>query len=101
MTVETSEFRSIMLADFGVNASYTPLAGGTVTVKGIFDNDYQAYDAGGSVSFALQVPRFFCKTESIPEAQEGDQMVIGAVSYVIRVVMPDGTGMTELALEKQ
>ena len=101
MTVETSEFRSIMLADFGIDSAYTPVGGGTVTVKGIFDNDYQAYDAGGSVSFAVQVPRFFCQTSSMPAAQEGDQIVVGGVTYIIRVAMPDGTGMTELALEKQ
>jgi len=101
VAVETADDRSYMLADFGLVATYTPSGGQGVSITGILDNDYEATDLGGTVSFAVQKPRFLCRTADLPVAAEGDSLVIEGVSYIIRVVMPDGTGMTELLLEVQ
>ena len=97
MAVETADERAIFfnVDDFGVAATYN---GGTV--NGIFDNEFFEADAGGMVAVAIQQPRFLCRTSDVSAAAEGDGIVINSVSYVIRVVQPDGTGMTTLVLEE-
>jgi hypothetical protein len=101
MAVETALEREILLADFGVSASYTPAGGSSSTITGILENEYEAVDAGGTVSFAVQRPRFICRSADVSSAAEGDALSISGVSYIVRVVMPDGTGITELMLEVQ
>ena len=100
MAVETANDRFYMLQDFGVTVSYTYLDDTTTTFTGIFDNDYQAVDAGGGIAFAMQQPRVTCRTAEVVNADEGDTAVIEGVTYTVRVVMSDGTGITELTLEK-
>ena len=90
-----------MLQDFGVTARYRAAATGTQDLLGIYDNAYEAVDAGGTVSFAMQQPRFTCRTADIPSAAEGDTMTLDGQQYIVRIVMPDGTGITELMLERQ
>lgn len=97
--IETSLDRLTMLSDFGVSAIYTH-DGSNTTVTGIFDSDYEAVTTGGGVPFAMEQPRFHCRTEDVPSAVDGDLLEINGRDFVIRVVMPDGTGMTELQLEK-
>lgn len=101
MAVETSVERAVLLADFGVSVTYTPVGGTSRAVIGIFDNAYESIEAGGSVSFAVQQPRFLCATANVPGATEGASFVIETVAYIATVVMADGTGMTEFMLEKQ
>jgi len=98
MAVESADDRAIFVGvdDFGVAATYD---GGTV--NGIFDNDFVEVDAGGGVGFALQQPRFVCRTADVSAAAEGDTITIDATGYTIRIVQDDGTGMTTLVLEKQ
>ena len=102
MAVETADDRAIFVSvdDFGVAASYTPAGGSASTVNGIFDNDFIEADAGGGVTFALQQPRFHCRTADVSSAAEGDALVVSGVNYTIRVVQDDGTGMTMLVLER-
>jgi hypothetical protein len=100
MPVETADDRLFMLSDFGVTVSYTYADATLTSFTGIFDNDYQAVDAGGGVAFAMQQPRLTCRTSDVTGALEGDTAVIGGVTYTVRVVMDDGTGITELTLEK-
>jgi hypothetical protein len=97
MAVETADDRAIFVSvnDFGVAATYN---GGIIL--GIFDNDFIEADAGGGVTFALQQPRFHCRTADVSSAAEGDALVVGGVNYTIRVVQDDGTGMTMLVLER-
>lgn len=103
MAVETADDRAIFVGidDFGVAATYTPSGGAASTVNGIFDNDFIEIDAGGGVGVAMQQPRFHCKTADVSNAAEGDALVVNTVSYIIRIVQDDGTGMTMLVLEKQ
>lgn len=102
MAVETATERAIFFGtgDFGVAATYTPAGGSATTVNGIFDHAAAEADAGGSVSVIVEQPRFVCATSSLPSVAEGDAIVIEAVSYVVRVVFDDGTGTTQLFLEK-
>lgn len=103
MAVETADDRAIFVGidDFGVAATYTPSGGAASTVNGIFDNDFIEIDAGGGVGVAMQQPRFHCRTADVSAAAEGDALVINTVSYIIRIVQDDGTGMTMMVLEKQ
>jgi len=101
MPVETPDDRLFMLQDFGVEARYKASGSGARTLLGIYDNAYEAVDAGGTVEFALQQPRFTCRTADVDDVAEGDTLTIDGQGYVVRVVMPDGTGVTELMLEKQ
>ena len=53
------------------------------------------------MAFAVEQPRLAVKTSDVANAAEGDSVVISGVNYIVRVVMNDGTGLTDLALEKQ
>jgi len=85
------EDHTAYFADFGVVAT---LAG--VTVRGIFDNAYV-----DSFGVATRQPRFALSTAAAGSATQGATLVIGAATYRVTAVQPDGTGMTELALELQ
>ena len=100
MPVETADDRLIMLADFGVAASFTPAGGGAPSaITVIFDNAYEAVDAGGGSTFAVTQPHVTARTADVSGATEGATLAIDGVTYTIRVVMPDGTGITEMMLE--
>lgn len=101
MAVESAADRAIFfdIDDFGSAATYTPSGGPASTVNGIFDNDFLEVEAGGGVGFALQQPRFLCRTADVSAAAEGDALVVGGTAYTIRIVKDDGTGLTELVLE--
>jgi len=105
MPVETLGDRRTMIRDFGVEVSYVPVSGGRATFKGIFDNEHSLEDIGGSVAFSVVQPRLTCVTADVSDVVEGDVLKVpvdgSIVQYVIRVAMPDGTGITELQLEKQ
>ena len=90
-----------MLNDFGVDAIFDSSDSSHKTVKGVFDNDYEAVNAGGSMGFAITRPRFYCRSADVLGVEDGDTLEIDSVDYKIVVVMPDGTGMTEMMLEKQ
>lgn len=101
MAVETADERAIFLADFGVACSYTPSGGTASDITVIFDNEFIDVDTTGTVTFAMQQPKVLCRDGEVSNIAEGDQMVIAGVTYIVRVVMPDGTGMTEVMLEAQ
>jgi len=98
MPVETLDDQLFMLSDFGVSATYTPAGGSARDITVIFDNEYIPVDTGGSVAFAMQQPKALARTSDIPGADQGDFMNINGVDYTVSIVMPDGTGMTELML---
>jgi len=97
MAVESADDRTIFfdVDDFGTAATYTPSGGAGVTVNGIFDNDFIEVDGGGGVGFAMQQPRFVCRTADVSSATEGDALSVSGT-----IVQDDGTGLTTLILEK-
>lgn len=103
MPAESATDRAIFfdVDDFGVAATFTPDGGASSTVNGIFDKDFVAVDAGGSVAVALEEPRFVCRTSDVSTASDGDALVVDGKTYTIRVVEADGTGVTTLVLEEQ
>ena len=96
MTVETAADRLLMLTDFGVDTTWSGS-----TFKAIFDNDYADAELGGSVAFAVSQPRLTCRTADVALANEGDAITIAGASYIIRVLMEDGTGISVLIVEVQ
>lgn len=102
MPVETADDRLLMLADFGVSCTVTHQAGGTSVFTAIFDSEHQLEDAGGGISFSVLQPQITCRTSDVSSVVYGDAVnVTGQGNYVVRVIMPDGTGITELRLESQ
>ena len=104
MAVESASDRSYMLnvSDFGTTATYTLVAGGSSSIIGIFDNEFFEADPQGNVAYASAQPRFLVQTSTLPSgADYGDSVVINSTTYKVRIIQPDGTGMTTLVLEKQ
>lgn len=105
MAVETLDDRKLLVADFGVACTGTPTGGGSVSFTAIYDAQHALEEAGGFVAFSLDQPRLTCVSSEVSTLAEGNTVVVPVDSvntnYTIRVVMPDGTGITELALEKQ
>ena len=91
-----ADLSTIMNVDeFAVSVSYD---GGTIT--GIFDNETVPVDAGGFAQVHQEQPRLTCCTTDIPSITEGQTMVISGTTYTIRAWVHDGTGVTEVQLEK-
>ena len=102
MPVETADDRLLMLADFGVSCTVTHQAGGTSVFTAIFDSEHQFEDAGGSVAFSISQPMITGRSADMASVVYGDSIVVtGEGNFVIRAIMPDGTGITELRLESQ
>jgi hypothetical protein len=99
--VESAADRLIVLADFGEQVTYTPVNGGCKKVTAIFDQVYESVEVGGSVPFALSQPRLTVRTSDVSGVAEGDSFLIRSFNYKVTIVMSDGTGITELALEAQ
>lgn len=101
MAVETASDRASLLADFGVSCVWTPAVGSPIPITGIFDYEYQQVEAGGTQGFAMRAAKLLVRTADIPGVKDGTAISVEGVNHVVRIVMPDGTGMTELFLEVQ
>lgn len=80
-------------ADFAVAATLQGVA-----VNGIFDEDY-VEPLGNLVEG--RAPVFTCAAAAAPAAAQGQTLVIGARTFKVRGVEPDGTGLVLLRLEEQ
>jgi len=104
MAVESASDRAFMLnvSDFGTTATYTLVAGSSSSIIGIFDNEFFEADPQGNVAYVSAQPRFLVQTSSLPATADfGDQIQISSTNFKVRIIQPDGTGMTTLVLEKQ
>lgn len=99
MPVETSSDRLLLVSDFGESVTFMPESGEDAVITAIFDNAYEAVDAGGTMQVQMVSPRLTVRTQDIPNIEEGDEFAIRNTIYVVRIIMDDGTGMSELALE--
>ena len=102
------------LDDFADTATYTaggggggggpgpgPGGGGTsTTIVGIFDAPQASRNATDLMDITIPSPQFVCRTADVPAAADGDEIIIRTVSYTVRVVLTDGTGVSTLILEK-
>lgn len=101
MAVEGDTERAIFFSsdDFGSAATYTPSGGSASTINGIFDKDYALAAIGDGVGVGSNDPRFICRTSDVSSAANGDTIVVNSVTYTVRNVEDDGTGITTLELE--
>lgn len=80
---------------FGVNGVYD----GTTTVETIFDDSFERINLDtGEVEGSS--PQVVIKTSAIANIAHGKTLLINSITYYIRGVQPDGTGMTRLILSK-
>lgn len=86
--------------DFADKATYTAIGGSPVIVKGIFDAPQASRNATDMMDITIPAPQFVCRTVDVPNAADGDSITIRSVSYYVRVVLTDGTGVSTLLLEK-
>ncbi len=82
------------VSDFAVEATWN----GATSVIGILDLAYLE-PLGNSVEGSA--PIFTCALASLPTVKHGDTLVVAGVTYKVRGVEPDGTGVVVLRLEKQ
>lgn len=99
--IERADDRLLMLSDFGEQVTYNQVNRGSKKVMAIFDQVYESVEVGGSVPFALSQPRLTLRTSDVSGVAEGDSFLIRSFTYKVTIVMADGTGITELALEAQ
>ena len=103
MPVETDADRALFLdaEDFGAEVSWTH-AGGTSTITGIFDAEYQLLsspflDAGAEGSG----PQLIVRSADVPaQAKQKDTVTVSAKTYRVVEFKPDGTGMTVVRLQE-
>lgn len=95
MAIESDADRAVFVDadDFGVAATY-----GAYTVDVIFDAGYQEIAGLAGAPPQAQLRNADVTTASIVV---GGTIVINSTSYTVRVMEPDGTGMTILRLEEQ
>ena len=87
--------------DFATASSYTPSGGSASTDNGIFDNEIIEVDPLSGVGVVSAPPRFICAPADLPgAAASGDAISIDSTAYTVRVIQPEGTGVTTLVLEK-
>ena len=93
MSVETAADRSALLNDYGTTVTKAD----TSTFIGIFDNDFLAVDVDESEVESTE-PTLLARTADVSGLAHGDSLTISAVSYTVRGIQPDGTGMTQIML---
>ena len=93
MSVETAADRSALLNDYGTTVTKADAS----TFTGIFDNDFLAVDLDESEVESTE-PTLLARTADVSGLAHGDSLTISAVSYTVRGIQPDGTGMTQIML---
>ncbi len=100
MAIETDTERAIFFDtdDFAKSATFTDVSASTSsTVKGIFDKE-SIEQSVGEAGLIEEVPVFTCKSSDVSDATFNDTFVIDTVTYYIKEILPDGTGMTRFTL---
>ncbi len=103
MAIEGATERAVFfdIDDFATASSYTPTGGSASTLDGIFDSKFFEVDPISGVGVVSAQPRFICTTADLPSgAAAGDAITVDGTAYTVRVIQPDGTGITTLVLEK-
>jgi len=100
MAIETDTERAIFFDtdDFAKSATFADVSAGTSsTVKGIFDKE-SVEQSVGEAGLIEEVPFFTCKSSDVSDATFNDTFVIDTVTYYIKEILPDGTGVTKFTL---
>lgn len=106
MSIPLDSDLSLMIGveDFGVAATLTPVGSSATTLKGFFDRALEEQETDGALPIIMRTPMFTCRSTDIvahAATMDGALIVINSVSYFVREVTDDGTGVSELRLEKR
>jgi hypothetical protein len=66
------------------------------SVKAIFDNQYSRV----GVMLSTSDPALWCQTADVSTVARGAVAIVRGVTYAVRDIQPDGTGITVLQLER-
>lgn len=103
MPVESDADRAAFLdpGEFGATGSYTPAGGAAVGLDGILDAPWLRIEGVAEAPITSASPSFLCRAADLPDgAAQGDAFALGGVTYAVRELRPDGTGMVLLDLER-
>jgi pectate lyase len=95
---ELSEFFG--LGEHGTAATFTPSGGSGSAIVVVYNNLYFLEDAG-NVGVETSQPIVTVESATVPGVAHGDVITIDSANFNVVGVRPDGTGITELVLEKQ
>jgi hypothetical protein len=97
LTEELSEFFNV--GDHATAVTFTPAGGSATTVNAIFQNEFFAID-GGEVAVNGTQPIVVTKSSDVTGIANGDTFTINSTGYTVVRVEPDGTGVTQIALDE-
>ena len=97
--ITAGNFNDVFFKDIATSAVF---AHGAVvaTINGIFDNEFTAVRIIGGVEIEAGQPQYTSPSADVATAVHNDTLVIGDVTYYIKGIEPDGTGLTTLILSK-
>ena len=79
--------------DFAKDATWTPDGGSATAIKVIFDDEYTGTNIGtGEIDNADPMVRI--KSSTVSAVSQGDTIIVDTVTYYVKSVQPDGTGVT-------
>ena len=84
----------------GTSLTYTPSGGSASTIKGIINDEFQLVDVG-EVGVESSMPVLTVRSSDVSGIAQGDDFTIDSVNYKSKIIRPDGTGITEIVLQKQ
>lgn len=94
MTVESDADRLALLGDYSVSATINGVA-----VTGIFDDRFKMVDEL-SQEIESTLPQLICRSIDVAGVTDGTSCIVNGVTYTVRTLEPDGTGMTRIILHK-
>ncbi len=80
--------------EFAISITY-----GSTTIKGIFDNSFEAIDLDEN-SVENTQPQVIVRTSDITGLKQGDIFIINSISYNVTGIHADGTGLTTVLLSQ-
>jgi hypothetical protein len=84
---------------FAETVTYTASGGQPVSIKVQFEDPYQLTSAQG-IEYQNSNPNCLCKTSDVANANDEAMIVRNGITYYVKEVQPDGTGITRLILSK-
>lgn len=84
---------------FTMTATYTGSGAAAKSITIIFDAPFQLTSAQG-IEYQNAEPQCLCRTSDVSDANDQATILINTITYKVREVQPDGTGITRLILTR-
>jgi len=94
MSFYEDDVPALTRGDFAVDARWNGKA-----IRLIFDNEYIAQQMLGD-NIGMRQPEAGVASKDVEGIADGNPLIIGSVTYTVRVPEPDGTGFTRVRLSK-